>query len=151
MNRKTIAAAGAVVAVGAGFGAGWAAAPGPVSTVETVAVAAPAVQAPRLPDPNALVAAAPPETRHYLSWALDRGRPFIFLADNGAGKTCQTWVVQSDGQAFAFAGDGPYRGGLLANTRLVDVEPSKWSEQLQCTIKEQWVSVAPTPPSEMPR
>lgn len=151
MNRKTIAAAAAVALAGGGFGVGWAAAPRPVPAVETVAVAAPAVQAPPLPDPDALVAAAPPETRRLLAWALDRGRTMIFPAENAEGKRCQTWLVQGDGQVFSFAGGGPYSGGILSTGALVDVAPEKWAEQLQCTMKEQWVSVAPIPPSEMPR
>lgn len=104
-----------------------------------------------MPDPAALLAAAPPDTRMYLERAIQRREPFIFLAHNGQGRTCMTWVRQSDGQVFGFSGKGPYRGGLLPADRLIDIAQSKWAETLQCTMPDGWVSVGPIPASEIPR
>ncbi|ORA27366.1 hypothetical protein [Mycobacterium aquaticum] len=113
--------------------------------------AAPSKPAEAVPDPAALLAAAPPDTRHYLSWAIQKRQPYIFLAHNGQGRTCMTWVLQSTGQVVGFSGDGPYRGGLLPADRLIDIPQSKWAETLQCTMPDGWVSVGPIPASEVPR
>ncbi|QRY86091.1 hypothetical protein JVY00_08580 [Tsukamurella tyrosinosolvens] len=68
---------------------------------------------PAAADPAALLAAAPPDARPYLGWALEKHQPYIFLAHNGQGRTCMTWVLQSNGSIVGFAGPGPYTGGLL--------------------------------------
>lgn len=102
-------------------------------------------------DPVALLAAVPEDTKTYLGWALEKHQPYIFLAHNGAGRSCMTWVLQSNGDVVAFSGDGPYRGGLLANQRLADIPREKWPETLQCTMPDEWVSIPSIPASEVPR
>lgn len=102
-------------------------------------------------DPAALLAAVPEDTKAYLGWALEKQQPYIFLAHNGAGHSCMTWVLQSNGDVVAFSGDGPYRGGLLANQRLADIPQARWPETLQCTMPDEWVNVPSIPASEVPR
>lgn len=102
-------------------------------------------------DPAALLAAVPEDTKTYLGWALEKHQPYIFLAHNGAGRSCMTWVLQSNGDVVAFSGDGPYRGGLLANQRLADIPREKWPETLQCTTPDEWVSIPSIPASKVPR
>ncbi|MFC7756144.1 hypothetical protein [Tsukamurella soli] len=102
-----------------------------------------------VPDPAAFLAAAPPD-QPYLGWAIQHHQPYIFLAHNGAGRTCMTWVLQSDGQVFGFAGGGPYRIGLLPAQRLTDIPQAQWAETLRCTMPDSWISIAPIPASEMP-
>ncbi|CPR70148.1 hypothetical protein [Mycobacteroides abscessus] len=153
-RRRLTAAAAVLAALGGGVG-GYALHQSGVqqgkAEVRAQVFAAASKPAEPVPDPAALLAAAPPDTRMHLERAIQRREPFIFLAHNGQGRTCMTWVRQNDGQVFGFSGKGPYRGGLLPADRLIDIPQSKWAETLQCTMPDGWVNVAPTPASTLPR
>lgn len=150
-RRNVIAAAAVLAALGIGIGGYALGASQDHDRESSTASASPSASTAVAVDPVALLAAVPEDTKTYLGWALEKHQPYIFLAHNGAGRSCMTWVLQSNGDVVAFSGDGPYRGGLLANQRLADIPQARWAETLQCTMPDEWVSIPSIPASEVPR
>lgn len=99
-------------------------------------------------------------SRESATYALTHDRPFRFTAHTPDGEECWTWLIMPNGATWAIGGSSdrrPYvpqyaQRGNYPGLQLSDWPRDEWRSVLACdSPRPTWVSVPPTPASEIPR